>query len=145
MRNDLLLMKKLNINTVRTSHYPPPPVFLEMCDELGFYVMLETDLETHGICTIESEKWVYDCVDNPIWLCENPDWKESYVERMERAYSYLLLETSGKMVCIYLEQKVAFGLRHLTKEILQLEVHGFFLTQKKEKSNLFQVMKAVVL
>ncbi len=84
--NDLMLMKKLNINTIRTSHYPPTPKFLEMCDELGFYVMLETDLETHGICTIESEKWAYDCVDNPIWLCENPDWKEAYVERMERAY-----------------------------------------------------------
>ena len=41
---DLKQMKKLNINTIRTSHYPPTPKFLNMCDELGFYVMLETDL-----------------------------------------------------------------------------------------------------
>ena len=48
LRRDLELMKQLNINCVRTSHYPPSPVFLELCDELGFYVILETDIETHG-------------------------------------------------------------------------------------------------
>ena len=41
-------MKKLNINCIRTSHYPPTPKFMNMCDELGFYVVLETDIETHG-------------------------------------------------------------------------------------------------
>ena len=46
---DLKLMKSLNINTIRTSHYPPTPKFLNWCDEMGFYVVLETDLETHGI------------------------------------------------------------------------------------------------
>ena len=48
MRLDLLKMKELNINCVRTSHYPPPPEFLNMCDELGFYVIDESDLENHG-------------------------------------------------------------------------------------------------
>lgn len=46
---DLILMKRCNINTVRTSHYPPSPRFLDYCDELGFYVVLEADLESHGI------------------------------------------------------------------------------------------------
>ncbi len=41
MRRDLELMKKGNINFVRTSHYPPHPRFIELCDELGFYVMCE--------------------------------------------------------------------------------------------------------
>ncbi len=87
IKNDLLLMKKLNINTIRTSHYPPTPKFLEMCDELGFYVMLETDLETHGISEREAGVRAYDCVKNSSdWLCQKPDWKEAYVERMERAY-----------------------------------------------------------
>ncbi len=45
---DLRLMKKLNINCIRTSHYPPSPVMLDLCDEMGFYVILENDLETHG-------------------------------------------------------------------------------------------------
>ena len=87
IREDLLLMKKLNINTVRTSHYPPTPKFLEMCDEIGFYVMLETDLETHGAVNREAGGVGYDCINNSEWLCVNPEWKNAYVERMERAYN----------------------------------------------------------
>jgi len=88
IRHDLMLMKKLNINTVRTSHYPPSPKFLDMCDELGLYVMLETDLESHGIVFREKDYKGYDCVENPeSWLCEMPEWKASFVERMERAYN----------------------------------------------------------
>ena len=86
LRADLLLMKKLNINTIRTSHYPPSPKFLELCDELGFYVMLETDLETHGIAYREAGGCGYDCLDNPEWLGSSPEWKNVFVERMERAY-----------------------------------------------------------
>jgi beta-galactosidase len=41
MRRDLELMRDANVNFVRTSHYPPHPRFLELCDELGFYVMDE--------------------------------------------------------------------------------------------------------
>lgn len=86
IRTDLLLMKKLNINTVRTSHYPPSPQFLDMCDEIGLYVILETDLETHGGVLRESGGTGYDCYNNPEWLCENPAWKKAFVDRMERAY-----------------------------------------------------------
>ena len=83
---DLLLMKKLNMNTVRTSHYPPSPKFLEMCDELGFYVMLETDLETHGGGHREAGGTGYDCINNPEWFCANPDWRHVFLERVERSY-----------------------------------------------------------
>lgn len=86
MMKDLLLMKKLNINTIRTSHYPPPPKFLSMCDELGFYVMLETDLEAHGGVMREAGGCDWDCLDNPVWTCCDPKWKEAYVDRMVRAY-----------------------------------------------------------
>ena len=48
MRRDVLLMKAHNVNAVRTAHYPPHPRFLELCDELGLYVIDECDLETHG-------------------------------------------------------------------------------------------------
>lgn len=87
LRDDLILMKKLNINTIRTSHYPPTPKFLDMCDELGFYVMLETDLETHGAVNREAGGKGYDCLNNPEWPCENPDFKYAFLERMERAYN----------------------------------------------------------
>ena len=87
IKNDLLLMKKLNINTIRTSHYPPTPKFLEMCDEMGFYVMLETDLETHGAVNREAKGCGYDCLNNPEWPCSNEQFKNAFVERMARAYN----------------------------------------------------------
>ena len=76
LRRDLELMKKLNINCIRTSHYPPAPAFLEMCDELGFYVVLETDIETHGI--VQRRVGVGYDSDNPVWPCSNPDWKKEF-------------------------------------------------------------------
>lgn len=48
MIEDLLLMKQHNINAIRTSHYPNAPIFLQLCDEMGFYVIDEADIESHG-------------------------------------------------------------------------------------------------
>ena len=45
---DIHTMKQNNINAIRTSHYPNQPVFYDLCDEYGFYVIDETNLETHG-------------------------------------------------------------------------------------------------
>ncbi|UOY08048.1 DUF4981 domain-containing protein [Muricauda sp. SCSIO 64092] len=49
MLKDILMMKKFNINAVRTSHYPNNEYFYELCDKYGIYVMDEANLETHGI------------------------------------------------------------------------------------------------
>ena len=57
-------MKEANINAVRTSHYPPHPSFLDSCDELGLFVVLENDLETHGF---ELAGWVGNPTDDPAW------------------------------------------------------------------------------
>lgn len=51
--NDLLIVKSLNANAIRTSHYPDMPEFYELCDVLGIYVVDEADLETHGVTMIE--------------------------------------------------------------------------------------------
>lgn len=48
MLKDIELMKQFNVNAVRTSHYPPDPMFLYLCDEYGLYVIDEADIETHG-------------------------------------------------------------------------------------------------
>ena len=84
---DLRLMKKLNINCIRTSHYPPAPKFLNFCDEMGFYVVLETDIESHGFVhrlgTAEKHPG-YD-VESFDWPCQKPEWKNEHVERMVRA------------------------------------------------------------
>ncbi len=82
MREELLLMKKLNINTIRTSHYPPTPEFLNLCDEIGFYVVDETDIETHGFVTWHGENSTAYLGDG--WICRKPEWKDAFLERMIR-------------------------------------------------------------
>jgi beta-galactosidase len=74
MLDDILLMKRANINAVRTSHYPPHPRFLELCDEFGLWVMDECDLETHGFFFV-------DWRNNP---SDDPRWQDAMVDRMRR-------------------------------------------------------------
>ncbi|BCW56444.1 beta-galactosidase [Arthrobacter sp. StoSoilB19] len=71
---ELRLMKQHNINAIRTSHYPPHPEFLALADQLGFYVVLECDLETHGF---HSAGWA----QNP---SDDPQWEEALLDRMQR-------------------------------------------------------------
>ncbi|GAA1593270.1 glycoside hydrolase family 2 TIM barrel-domain containing protein [Actinoplanes couchii] len=73
-RAELLLMREHNINAVRTSHYPPNAAFLDLTDELGFYVMVENDLETHGF---ELNGWRGNPSDDPMWA-------DAYADRMTR-------------------------------------------------------------
>lgn len=74
MRQDIVLMKQANIDAVRTSHYPPHPEFLRLCDELGMWVVLENDLETHGFIY---EGWLH----NPPAL---PEWQDTIMDRLHR-------------------------------------------------------------
>lgn len=81
---DVKLMKKLNINCVRTSHYPPPPKFLELCDEYGLYVVLENDIEAHGFVNrYASQPYNYTEAEGN-WPGTNPEWKHEHIERMMR-------------------------------------------------------------
>ena len=61
MAKDIHLMKELNVNAVRTSHYPNSPEFYLLCDKFGIYVMDEADLEMHGACTRDGR------YDTPLW------------------------------------------------------------------------------
>ncbi len=70
MRADVVLMKRHNINAVRTSHYPPDPRFLDLCDEYGLLVIDECDLETHGFGRTgwrgnpsDDSRWLPACLD----------------------------------------------------------------------------------
>lgn len=78
MREDLLLMKQHNINAVRTSHYPPAPEFLGLCDELGMWVIDECDLETHGFSEVG---WRGNPSDDPRWEPALLDRARRTVER----------------------------------------------------------------
>ncbi|MFD0670079.1 glycoside hydrolase family 2 TIM barrel-domain containing protein [Cohnella sp. GCM10027633] len=79
MIQDLKLMKRHNINTIRTSHYPNDPRFLDLCDEYGFYVVDEADLEAHGIAS--SDHWKEGAFHK---LSADPSWREAFVERAIR-------------------------------------------------------------
>ena len=78
MRQDVLLMKRHNINAVRTSHYPPHPAFLDLCDELGLWVVDECDLETHGFT---EQAWRDNPVDDDRWTPALLDRAARMVER----------------------------------------------------------------
>ncbi len=77
-REDLAQMKRFNVNAIRTSHYPPHPRLLDLADELGFWVILECDLETHAFDKRGTdESWLH----NP---SDDPEWREAYLDRIER-------------------------------------------------------------
>jgi beta-galactosidase len=75
MRKDMEMMKKLNVNAVRHSHYPPDPYWMELCDEFGLYVVDEANIESHGLG-----------YDLDVTLANNPLWKESHLQRIQRMY-----------------------------------------------------------
>jgi beta-galactosidase len=69
MRRDIQLMKQLNLNTVRTSHYPNHPRWYDLCDEYGLYVIDEANIESHGVYGE---------------LSQDPTWLPAYMERATR-------------------------------------------------------------
>ncbi len=69
MRADLLTMRRHNITAVRTSHYPNDSTFLDLCDELGMYVIDESNIESHAYNTS---------------LCDDPRWRSTWLERGAR-------------------------------------------------------------
>lgn len=83
LRSELKKMKQLNINCIRTSHYPPTPEFLNLCDEMGFYVVDEADLETHGFVTWEGGH-IPDGCPTPTVITDDPTWEEAYMDRIRR-------------------------------------------------------------
>ncbi|QQE77951.1 glycoside hydrolase family 2 TIM barrel-domain containing protein [Alicyclobacillus sp. SO9] len=69
MRNEIAAMKRLNFNAVRTSHYPNDPLWYDLCDELGIYLVDEANIETHGIQSL---------------LSKDAEWTNAYMDRMTR-------------------------------------------------------------
>ena len=75
---DLHLMKRHNVNAIRTAHYPPHPDLLDLADELGFWVIDECDLETHGFGMID---WRGNPTDDASWQPALRDRVARMVER----------------------------------------------------------------
>lgn len=80
MLKDILLMKQLNVNTVRTCHYPNNERWYELCDEYGLYVIAESNIETHH----------YDLSDDSKWRAAFADRMKNNVERNKNHPSILI-------------------------------------------------------
>lgn len=78
LEKDIKLMKSLNVNSVRTSHYPPDANLLTLCDIYGLYVIDETDIETHGCGCFPHFR--INMISN------NIKWIPRYVDRVSRMY-----------------------------------------------------------
>ena len=72
MIEDIVLMKRFNINAVRTSHYPNDPRWYALCDEYGLYVVDEANIESHGMGYGEES------------LAKNPAWRQAHLDRTQR-------------------------------------------------------------
>eukprot|EP00405_Crypthecodinium_cohnii_P013196 CAMPEP_0206442070 /NCGR_PEP_ID=MMETSP0324_2-20121206/13619_1 /ASSEMBLY_ACC=CAM_ASM_000836 /TAXON_ID=2866 /ORGANISM="Crypthecodinium cohnii, Strain Seligo" /LENGTH=1304 /DNA_ID=CAMNT_0053909875 /DNA_START=80 /DNA_END=3994 /DNA_ORIENTATION=+ len=73
MLQDILLMKKHNFNAVRCAHYPNDPIFYDLCDEYGLYVVDEANIESHGIDFAPATT-----------LGNKPEWGPSHMARVQR-------------------------------------------------------------
>lgn len=99
MKQDLLMMKRHNINAIRTSHYPNDPRFLQLCDEMGFYVIDEADYESHG------------AGDDNNLVSNNPLFLKASLDRMER-----MVERDKNATCVVmwsLGNESGYGSNHL--------------------------------
>lgn len=69
MVQDIQIMKQMNINAVRTSHYPDDPRWYDLCDEYGIYLVAEANIEGHGM------------MYGPSPLARNPEYEQAHLER----------------------------------------------------------------
>lgn len=84
MVKDVTIMKQNNINSVRTSHYPNNPLFYDLCDEYGLYVIDEVNLETHGSWDYEKAQHMQPSAipgSKPIWRDNVIDRANTMVKR----------------------------------------------------------------
>jgi len=74
MIREMREMKRLNVNAVRASHYPQNNLWYDLCDQYGFYVVAEANIESHGLM-----------YDNERTLAKNPSYEKAHIERNQRS------------------------------------------------------------
>ena len=79
IERDVLTCKAHNMDTIRTSHYPPDPLLIELADELGVYIVDENDLETHATFAMQVPP-TYNTISH------DPKWQPRYIDRITRLY-----------------------------------------------------------
>ena len=91
IERDILLCKQFNIDTIRTSHYPPDPLLLELADEHGIYIVDENDLETHGTFAHQLPP-TYNSIS------DDPKWQKHYLDRISRLYERDKIHASTSII-----------------------------------------------
>ncbi|AWW32701.1 hypothetical protein DN752_22560 [Echinicola strongylocentroti] len=81
MEEDVKLMKKLNINAVRTAHYPNDDYWYELCDRYGLYVVDEANIESHAMGAAKQREY-----DHANHISNDPSWERAHMDRVERMY-----------------------------------------------------------
>ncbi len=100
------LMKQNNINAVRTSHYPNNELWYDICDEYGFYVIDETNLETHGT-------WSYGQKDEGETIPgSKPEWTGAVIDRCN---SMFMRDKNHPCVCVWSLGNESFGGENFVK------------------------------
>ena len=87
MKRDLLIMRQHNVTSIRTSHYPNSPLFYQLCDQYGFFVIDEADNESHGCGALYHPDATTYREGNNNWaapIADNPDWIDATVDRTQR-------------------------------------------------------------
>ena len=79
IESELKTMKEFNINSIRTSHYPPDPTLLTLADLMGFYIIDEADIETHGASNCRKTATEH-------FISNNLAWAPRYIDRVSRMY-----------------------------------------------------------
>tara|TARA_R110002049_G_scaffold263116_1_gene439265 strand:- start:28862 stop:32008 length:3147 start_codon:yes stop_codon:yes gene_type:complete len=82
---DLEVMKQNNLNAIRCSHYPKNPFFYRLCDKYGFYVVDETNIETHGMGAT-NQGLESNLKKQAVHPAYQPEWKAMHLDRTERMF-----------------------------------------------------------
>ncbi|RYH32346.1 hypothetical protein EON65_00775 [archaeon] len=130
MLEDAKLLKKMNFNAVRSAHYPQHPYWLEVCDEVGFYMIDEANIETHG----------FQVLGQPVGYLSNlPEWRGAMCARVARMY-----ERDKNHACVIgwsLGNESGFGITHaLLKQWLDARDKSRFVQVCNAFMNIFALI-----
>ena len=95
MRQDIQVMKQLNVNAVRTCHYPDDPRWYDLCDEYGIYVTAEANIESHGMGYKEKT------------LAKNAAFHDAHLERNE--HNVRVLKNHPSIIVWSLGNEAGYG------------------------------------
>lgn len=94
---DLKIIREYNFNAIRTSHYPNAPYFYQLCDEFGFLICDEADIEAHGPSLLyrKEDTWLEQCMRWNEQLADDPAWENAIVDRVS-----LMLKRDKNRPCV---------------------------------------------